>query len=334
MGEVLVGTCSWTDPTLLATDFYPNDADTAEKRLRYYARHFSLVEVDSTYYSMLAQKTARLWVERTPEDFTFNIKAFSLFTQHPTRLQALPGDIRSLMPPLGKSNLYYRDVPEDIRGLLWQRFNDALLPLDSAGKLGAVLFQFPEWFSPGRAAKEHLTRCKRYLPQYRLAIEFRNGAWFSEGREQETLDFLRDNDFTYVCVDEPQGFTSSVPPVVEATSNVGVVRFHGRNKDNWVKKGISVAERFKYLYSDEELGKWLPGLAGLASRVKQLHVLFNNCYGDYGVRNARDIGRMMGSQPALFPDYLRVSKAKAEERSAEACSRDQEAKGGIGRTWT
>ena len=313
---MLIGTCSWTDPTLLATDFYPREANTAEKRLQHYAHQFRLVEVDSTYYSMPAERTAKLWVERTPEDFVFNIKAFSLFTHHPTRLQAFPKDVRALMPPLEKANLYYRDMPEDIRGLLWQRFGEALLPLDSAGKLGVVLFQFPEWFFPSKASKEHLVECKRKLRQYRLAIEFRNGAWLSGSESRDTFDFLRKNGFIYVCVDEPQGFKSSVPPVVEATSDVGVVRFHGRNKDNWVKKGISVAERFKYLYSKEELGEWLPGLAELASKVKQLHVLFNNCYGDYGVRNARDIDKLIRSQPSLFPDYLKTPSQEGKSKNA------------------
>lgn len=320
MAEILIGTCSWTDPTLLAMDFYPREANTAEKRLQHYAHHFPLVEVDSTYYSMPAQRTATLWVERTPQDFTFDVKAFRLFTQHPTKLEALPRDVRALIPPLEKANLYYRDVPEDVRGLLWQRFNEALLPLDSAGKLGVILFQFPPWFFPGKASSRHLTECKQNLPQYRLAIEFRNAAWLSENRARETVDFLKENDFIYVCVDEPQGLKSSTPPVVEATSDIGVVRFHGRNKDNWEKKGISAVERFKYLYSDEELGEWLPRLAELASEVRQLHVLFNNCYGDYGIRNARDIDRLMRAQPSLFPDYLKAPGKELKSGNSDAVS--------------
>jgi len=314
MRQMLIGTCSWTDPTLLATDFYPSEVNDAEKRLQHYAHHFPVVEVDSTYYSMPAERTARLWVERTPQEFIFNIKAFSLFTQHPTKLQALPKDVRALIPPLEKANIYYRDVPDDIRSLLWQRFSEALLPLDSAGKLGIVLLQFPPWFYPGKGSEKHLIECKQNLPQYRLAIEFRNGAWLSESRRRETFDFLRQNDFIYVCVDEPQGFRSSAPSVAQATSEIGVVRFHGRNKDNWEKKGISVVERFKYLYSDEELGEWLPKLAELASKVTRLHILFNNCYGDYGVRNARDIDRLIRSQPYLFPDYLKPPKKETDVR--------------------
>ena len=307
MVKLLIGTCSWTDPTLLATDFYPREVNTAERRLQYYARLFSIVEVDSSYYSVPAEKTARLWVERTPPDFTFNIKAFSLFTRHPTKLQSLPKDVRAILStvkdlPKGRANVYYRDVPDGARALLWQRFSEALLPLDSAGKLGAVLFQFPQWFFPGKDSREHLLQCRQNLAQYRLAVEFRNGDWLSESRRSDTFKFLRENGFVYVCVDEPQGFRSSVPPVVEATSDISVLRFHGRNKDNWEKKGISVAERFKYLYSHDELTEWLPRLAELASKVKELHIMFNNCYRDFGVRNARDIDILIRSQPLLFPD--------------------------------
>lgn len=308
MAKILVGTCSWTDPTLLSSGFYPREANTAEKRLQFYARSFPIVEVDSTYYSMLAERTARLWVERTPEDFVFNVKAFSLFTNHPTQLVALPKNVRMLIPPVEKTNLYYRDVPQEGKALLWQQFRNALLPLDSAGKLGVLLFQFPEWFFPGRDSRQHLLECRDNLPQCRIAVEFRNGVWLSESRKQDTFAFLSENGFTYVCVDEPQGFRSSVPPIAEATSDTSVVRFHGRNKENWEKKGISVAERFKYLYSKEELGEWLPKLSYLASQTKQLHVLFNNCYADYGVRNARDIDALIRSQPSMFPDYMKPAR--------------------------
>ena len=256
--KILVGTCSWTDPTFLASGWYPREANTAEKRLQYYAANFPIVEVDATYYAMPSDKTAKLWVERTPQNFTFNIKAFSLFTNHPTQLRALPKDVRELIPPKEKTNLYYRDIPENVRAMLWQRFADALLPLDSAGKLGVVVFQFPEWFFPGKESFGHIEESRQRLPQYRLAVEFRNGTWVSESRREETVRFLRENGVSYVSVDEPQGFRSSVPPIAEATSDIGVVRFHGRNRDTWEKKGITVAERFNYLYGQDELREWWP----------------------------------------------------------------------------
>jgi hypothetical protein len=101
-----------------------------------------------------------------------------------------------------------------------------------------VLFQFPPWFYPGNEQREFILSCKQKLPQYRLAIEFRHNSWLNEKNTERTLTFLRDNDLPLVCVDEPQGFKSSVPPVTEITSDIGLVRFHGHNQETWEKKGI------------------------------------------------------------------------------------------------
>jgi len=296
MGEILIGTCSWTDPTLLESGrFYPGWAHSAEARLRYYASQFGLVEVDSSYYALPAEKTSQLWVERTGEKFIFDIKAFRFFTQHPTPPAALPGDIKQALPLAikQKATIYQRDMPVELAGELWRRFERALLPLDSAGKLGVVLFQFPPWFYPGEPQITYILSCQERLPQYRIAVEFRHGSWFSEKSREQTLNFLRNNNLPFVCVDEPQGFNSSVPPVVEATADLSLVRFHGRNREMWEKKGVSVAERFNYLYSQEELTEWVPRIKELASKTRQLHVLFNNCYQDKAIVNAKQVSLML-----------------------------------------
>jgi uncharacterized protein YecE (DUF72 family) len=296
MGQILVGTSSWTDPTLIQSGrFYPAWAKTAEARLQFYASQFPLVEVDSSYYAMPAEKVAGLWVTRTVDGFTFDIKAFRLFTLHPTPLASLPGDIRdSLAARAGsKPSIYLRDVPDELVAELWRRFESALLPLDSAGKLGVVLFQFPPWFYPGNEQRQHILACKERLPQYRMAVEFRHNSWLNEKNRERTVAFLKEHDLPFVCVDEPQGFKSSVPPVVEATSDIGIVRFHGRNKETWEKKGISAAQRFDYLYTENELGEWVPRIRDIASKTRQMHVLFNNCYEDKAVTNARQMKTMV-----------------------------------------
>ncbi len=296
MGQILVGTCSWTDQTLIRSGrFYPQWARSAEDRLRFYASQFNVVEVDSTYYAMPAEQTARLWVERTPDDFVFDVKAFRLFTQHPTPAKALPKDLREAVQPgtWEKANLYQRDLPEETLNEMWRRFEGALLPLDSAMKLGVVLFQFPPWFFPGDQQRDYILSCKGRLPQYRVAVEFRQNSWLGERNRETTIRFLRENDLSYVCVDEPQGFKSSVPPVAEATSGIGVVRFHGRNVAMWEKKGATVAERFDYLYGERELAEWVPGIRDLSSRTGQLHVLFNNCHEDKAVVNAGQMRLML-----------------------------------------
>jgi uncharacterized protein YecE (DUF72 family) len=296
MGNILVGTCSWTDPTLVQSGrFYPEWARSAEDRLRFYASQFSIVEVDSSYYALPSERTSQLWVERTTEGFLFDIKAFRLFTQHPTTVSALPKDVRKALSGAAreKANVYVRDLPTELVDELWGRFEHALLPLDSAGKLGIVLFQFPPWFYPGDEQRDYILSCKDRLPQYRIAVEFRHNSWFSDKNRERTLSFLRENDLPFVCVDEPQGFRSSVPPVAEATSDIGLIRFHGRNRETWEKKDIGPAERFNYLYSEEELREWLPRTKELAARTQQLHILFNNCYQDKAVLNARQMALML-----------------------------------------
>jgi uncharacterized protein YecE (DUF72 family) len=296
MGDILVGTCSWTDSTLIESGrFYPTWARSAEARLQYYASQFPIVEVDSSYYALPNEKTSGLWVGRTGDRFLFDIKAFRLFTQHPTPQAALPRDIRQALPVelAEKANLYWRDLPQELTDELWKRFEQALLPLDSAGKLGVVLLQFPPWFYPGNEQRDYILSCKEKLPQYRMAVEFRHNSWVNEKNIVRTLAFLRDNDLPYVCVDEPQGFKSSVPPLVEATSDIALVRFHGRNRETWEKKGVTATQRFNYLYGEDELKDWVPRIKELASKTRQLHILFNNCYADKAVLNGRQIKLML-----------------------------------------
>jgi uncharacterized protein YecE (DUF72 family) len=290
---VKVGTCSWTDPTLLKAGWYPAEADSAEARLAHYASRFPVVEVDSTYYSLPSERNATLWAERTPPGFTFDVKAFSLMTGHGTALAKLPPILRDSLPPpaTGKGgNLYLKDLPPEAQRWIWQAFDDALAPLAQAGKLGAILLQFPPWFAISRENKRYLEQCREMLPQRRLAVEFRQRSWLEERNAQETLAFLAQNDLSYVCVDEPQGFRSSIPPLTAVTNPaLSVVRFHGRNRENWEARGISAAERFRYLYEEQELAEWVPRIGEVSAQASETHVLFNNCYSDFGVRNAADL---------------------------------------------
>lgn len=293
MSEILVGTASWTDKTLLDSGWYPKDAKTAEKRLAYYASQFNVVEVDSTYYAPPSERNSALWVERTPKDFTFNIKAYSLLTQHPTQVKSLPKAIRDDLTT-SKSSIYQKDLPAKAVDQVFEMFAEALMPLHSAGKLGYVLFQFPEWFVPGDDNRAYILEVVKRLPDFRVAVEFRRNTWMTEKSAPRTLGFLEEHDIPFVGVDMPQGFESSMPPIVAATaSDIAVVRFHGHNDQNWKKRGVTTAERFDYLYSAKELKEWAPRLFELSGEVKRLHVMFNNCYQDKGVRNAKDMARLL-----------------------------------------
>ena len=289
VGNVYYGTSSWTDPTLLKSkNFYPPDAGNPEKRLRFYSEHFPLVEVDASFYALPSERNAKLWAERTPDHFVFNVKAFGLMTHHAVNTKSLPEPIREMLPEdvASKARVYPRDLPPDALNAVWDMFAGALRPLVDAGKLGAILYQFPQWFAASRDNVAYLRELAERSPA-QPAIEFRGAGWMKEGKQERTLDTLRDIGATYVVVDEPQGFKTSVPPVVAATSpDLAMIRFHGHNGENWEKRGISAAERFKYLYDEDELRKWVAPARELAGEAKQLHVLMNNCYADYGVRNA------------------------------------------------
>jgi uncharacterized protein YecE (DUF72 family) len=290
MGEIRVGTASWIDRTLLASGWYPPEADTPDKRLRFYARQFPLVEVDTTYYALPAEQTATAWAERTPDGFTFNIKAFSLFTQHPTRVAALPKDLRESAGKSGRDRVYLKDVDPGIAEEAWDRFLAALEPLRAAGKLGAILLQFPPWFPMSRARKDYILSCARRAAPRQVCIEFRNPTWMTEGNRAETLDFLTSNRLPYVCVDMPQGYKDSVPPVLAATADLAVLRLHGHSA-NWTSKDSQ--ERFRYDYSKAELKEWAPKISGLAEDAQVTHVLFNNCCGDNAQRNAWQLAGLL-----------------------------------------
>ena len=139
-----------------------------------------------------------------------------------------------------------------------------------------------------------MTACRGRFPGYQLAIEFRTGDWLSGDNLKETLTFLRRHELALVCVDEPHGVKTSVPPVAEVTSAVGMVRFHGRNAENWEKKGISAEERFNYLYSEDELKAWVPDIQRMAEQAERVHIIFKNKFGDFPVRNAREFTEMLG----------------------------------------
>jgi uncharacterized protein YecE (DUF72 family) len=296
---VRVGTASWTDPTLVKSGrFYPPGTSTAEARLRYYASQFPIVEVDSSYYFIPRQEQAGLWVDRTPPEFVFNVKAFSLLTGHPTRRKAIPEDLEDEIDPKHREaqRIYQGHLSSDAVDELWRRFHDALLPLDSAGKLGAVLMQYPEWFTPKHANREELRALGDRLPGYQVCVEFRNRTWLDDDRDR-TLKFLAEEGLPLVCVDMPQGFRSSMPPLAEATSpELAVVRFHGRDREAWQHKGPTATPRFRYLYKERELREWVPKIEHLAEGARNVHALLNNCYEDMAVRNARDLTGLLSSE--------------------------------------
>ena len=291
---ILTGTASWTDKTLIACGrFYPPEAKSAEARLRHYASVFPMVEVDSSYYAMPSAANAALWVERTPEDFVFDVKAFRLFTGHQTNVDVLHQDIQAALGPQTRP-LYYKDVPQEVREELWRRFKQALWPLKAAGKLGAVLFQFPPWLLRNKAGHDHVAHCVEQMDDFAVSVEFRNQTWWAPEHRAATLRFEQELGVTHVVVDGPQGFANSVPAVWEVTNpKLAIFRLHGRNTATWNVRGQTAAsDRFNYDYSEAELQGFLDPVRRLASQVDDLHVVFNNNNEDQGQRNARTLMAM------------------------------------------
>jgi uncharacterized protein YecE (DUF72 family) len=269
---------------------------SAEERLRFYAAHFPLAEIDSTYYAPPAEQQARLWAERTPEGFRFDVKAYSLLTGHPTRPRTLWADLRERLPAEAaeKRSVYAHHLDAEAREEAWRRFEAALRPLHDAGRLGAVLFQYPPWFVPRRENRREVEALRERLPDYRICVEFRSPMWLAERRDLErTLAMLEGHGLVFVGVDAPE--VSGLPRVFAVTNpDLLVVRFHGRSEDTWNERTQSAAERFRYLYSHDELAELARPVAEAASQARETHLLMNNCYRDYSVRNAAELRDLLG----------------------------------------
>jgi len=291
--QFLVGTASWTDPSLVKSDtFYSASMKTAEERLRFYATHFKTVEVDSSYYALPSEKNSRLWVERTPDDFVFNVKAFAMLTQHAAETARLPLAIKEMLTPEQKGAPRLKNPPKPVLDLAFQMFASALSPLRDAGKLGMLLFQFPPYFTSTVRNFAYIAELGSRFPGDSIAIEFRHLSWVSDDRRRgETMKFLRERGFAYVSVDAPVSPTIA-PSILEVTGPEAYVRFHGRNRENWFRRDIEVAERYKYLYSERELGEWAGRLKQLKG-VSRAFVIFNNCYRNFGIMNATTMAQML-----------------------------------------
>jgi uncharacterized protein YecE (DUF72 family) len=295
--EIRVGTAGWTDTTLTAAGvFYPVDATTPEARLRYYASRFALVEVDAGFYAIPTPQMAGRWIERTGDGFTFDLKAHALMTGHPTAPSRLPADLRARLAPAlaAARSVAARDVPDDVVGAVWNRFAEAARTLLEAGRLGAVLLQYPPWFAPTRDNLDRVLDAGPRLDGLPVSIEFRHAGWYAPRVIDRLLLRLRGAAVPLVIVDGPQGLPKSVPPLLEETApTLTVIRMHGHRADEWARRGATVLDKYRYLYSRDELRAWVPRVLEVAGRSAHTHVVFNNCYANYGTTNALEFSEML-----------------------------------------
>lgn len=297
VGNISFATAGWTDPTLTKdTGFYPRSARAARDRLSHYARHFAFVEVDATYYALLPPTTAQNWVTWTPPTFTFDVKAHPILTGQPIDVSRLPADLREAIVDAGANGrVYGQRLPPELSAAIEIRFRDFLQPLIGAGRLGALLLQFPPWFTANRGNARLIESLAERWASVPLAVEFRHPSWAEPDRRQRVLDLLQTHELTLVCTDAPQA--PDEPALLRGVTNrkLAIVRLHGRNASGWAKKGATVHERFSYLYSPDELSSWLASLRKIATEAEAVHVTFNNCYRDYAVLNAKELSSLLNA---------------------------------------
>jgi uncharacterized protein YecE (DUF72 family) len=272
-GTIRVGTCSWADEAL-SKYFYPPGLAAGE-RLSYYADHFDTVELDSTYYRLPVESMAARWAEQTPDDFVMHVKAFGVMTRHPVKKEQLPTDLRDEAPVDDRGRI--DRPPREFRAEIFRRFGEALEPLRAAGKLGGILFQFPPYVVYKDLSLDYLAWAGEQLGDDEMLVEFRHKSWYEEDVRSEVLSFLEEHGMSLVVVDAPKVEAKNVPPTLLAlTSPTLYVRFHGRNAETWNVRGRSAAERFDYLYSEDELEELVEPLRELAGQAQNAYAVFNN----------------------------------------------------------
>ena len=262
--------------------------------MQFYSEHFDSVEVDSTYYAIPPKSNALLWAQRTPDNFIFHIKVYAPLTGHGVDPRTLPPDIRNELADKDKKakNVFIRE-PSLLR-MITALFKDSLLPLMNVGKLGVLLFQFPPWFVYKEEHLKYILSCKEKMGRIPVAVEFRHGSWYEPLVRDKVLHFLQKNQIIHVVADEPQyGTLATVPFVPQTTADIAYYRFHGRNKENWLRKGVETSLRYAYEYSDEELKEFVAHVQTSAKMAKETYVMFNNCHGGSAMRNAEKMKVML-----------------------------------------
>ena len=295
MGDVLIGTASWTDPEFIKAGWYPDDVkNDAEGRLRYYASKFPMVEVNATFYALPRRSTVDGWAERTPDDFRFHVKANQVISGHASDPRRLPEPLRDLPYEADRRGLIRRPSRE-MRDAVIDAFVEVIAPLRP--KMGAVLLQLPPHVASGPDERSEIARIIERLQPLRTAVEFRNRSWAEPGEREQAADMLALRDAAWVCVDAPRAdVQSAMPPIVEVTTpGLAYLRLHGRNAATW-QGSRTVAERFDWQYSDDELGEWIEPVLDMAEAAQEVAVVFNNNHGDFALRSAARFGELLAAR--------------------------------------
>jgi uncharacterized protein YecE (DUF72 family) len=300
-GRILVGTSSWADPGFVE-DWYPKGMP-ARDRLAWYAERFEYVEVNSSFYAIPAQKTVARWAEITPKRFTFDVKLHRALSRHSAGLDSLLPELRPKATTDERGRVI---LTPELQDLIVESTLDAVEPLAEAGKLGPFLLQLTPAFSPARHKLSELDSLAESLRDPGLAIELRNRNWVEGERLEETLDWYESHGVAFVCVDSPPGDNFQILPPIDAVTrrDLAYIRMHGRDTEGYLK-GRTVAERFGWVYSDDELKEIAQRAKQLAEDAGQVHVAFNNNRSADAPDSARRFRELIGQDPGPAPDAPR-----------------------------
>jgi uncharacterized protein YecE (DUF72 family) len=293
-GRILVGTSSWADPGFVK-EWYPPRM-SAKERLPWYAQRFEAVELNSSFYAIPDRNTVHGWVEVTPDDFVFDVKVHRALSRHAAPVDSLPPDLRDEADTGERGRV--RLSPE-LETALAHRLVEETAPLGEAGKLGAYLLQLTPAFAPRTNKLEELDRLVAAFAPRRLAIELRHRGWVREKRRDATLGWFADHGVAFVCVDAPPGDQIPIMPSdldAVTTDSLAYIRLHGRNTDGYMG-GKSVAERFGWRYTDNELEEVERRVLTMAEQAGEVHVAFNNNRGDDAPTAAQRFRALLGQVP-------------------------------------
>ena len=292
-GRIVVGTSSWSDRGFIE-DWYP-EGMPARERLPWYAKRFEAVEVNSSFYAIPSRSTVARWVEATPEGFTFDVKAHRLLSRHSGGLDSLPPDLREEVQTNDRGRV---ELTGELERELLDRLIAAVEPLEQAGRLSSILVQLTPAFSPGRHELAELTGLIEQAAPRRVAIELRHRGWLEGDRVESTLGFLSEAGAAFVAVDAPLEEHVPIMPPIDAVTrdDLAYLRAHGRNATGYMT-GRTVAERFGWRYSDEELDEIGARARGMAEEADEVRVMFNNNRSDDAPTAAQRFRSLLGQDP-------------------------------------
>ncbi len=305
MAELRIGTASWTDPGFIE-DWYPKKLP-ASQRLRWYAEHFNLVEVNSTFYALPQARMVERWCAETPDDFIFDVKLPKALSRHAMQAKFLPPDLRSRVPT--RNGVV--QLTSASERLIVQRVLRELQPMKDAGKLGAFLLQLSPAFSPRKHTLKELDSLLELLSGHALAVELRNRDWVVEERFKDTCEYFQQRKITFVLVDAPESEHFTIMPGLDCVTNLklGYFRLHGRNETGYIR-GRSVAERFDYDYSPEEVKEIAERLRKVEKEVERLHVIANNNRSNYAPKLAKALQEQLRLQRELRKELSKTRQGQ------------------------